>query len=98
MKLSRLNLNYYSFGYLGGFIDKSVKKMSPNELIRLAKKYKLGGIEFPVDYLYKDYSELDCFLREKDKMNYFISFENFKVETIKSIVPCLKKIISIALE
>ena len=90
MKLNRLNLNYYSFGYLGGFLDKSRDKFTINDLIKFASKYELGGVEFPIDYLLKNFNDLSQLL-VNNKMDIFISFENFSVKKIKSIVPYLKK-------
>ena len=90
MKLNRLNLNYYSFGYLGGFLDKSRDKFTINDLIKFASKYELGGVEFPIDYLLKNFNDLSQLL-VNNKMDIFISFENFSVKKIKFIVPYLKK-------
>jgi sugar phosphate isomerase/epimerase len=90
MKLNRLNINYYSFGYLGGFVDKSKDKFTVNGLIKFANKHKLGGVEFPIDYLLKNFNDLSQLLINNN-MDIFISIENFSVEKIKSIVPYLKK-------
>jgi len=92
MDLNKINLNYYSFGYLGGFIDKFVKKMTLQQLVKLANNYHLGGIEFPADYLFKNnYDQLDDFLQVNNKLNVFISFEAFKPEEIKAFIAILKK-------
>ena len=91
MDLTKINLNYYSFGYLGGFVDKSIKKMTIKELSELADSLHLGGIEFPVDYLFCDkYLDLDNYLKNNKGLNIFISFENFNVKVLKLIIPILK--------
>jgi len=91
MDLNKINLNYYSFGYLGGFVDKSVKKMSAEKLAQLAIEHNIGGVEFPADYLFEDnYDQLDNFLKRNNKLQFFISIENFQTERIKKIIPILK--------
>ena len=91
MDLNRINLNYYSFGYLGGFINNSIEKMSAEKLVKIAKKYNLGGVEFPVDYLYNNrYPLLDSFIKNNNNINMFFSLENFKAIEIKKIIPILK--------
>ena len=92
MDLTKINLNYYSFGYLGGFVDKSIKKMTIKELSQLADSLDFGGIEFPVDYLFCDkYLDLDNYLKNNKGLNIFISFENFNVKVLKLIIPILKR-------
>lgn len=91
MDLRKINLNYYAFGYLGGFVDKTIKKMSLNELIRLTNKYKLGGIEFPVDYLFSNnYDGLSNYIKNNKNLNIFLSFETFSLDRLKAVIPILK--------
>jgi|SaaInlStandDraft_3_1057020.scaffolds.fasta_scaffold11283_2 sugar phosphate isomerase/epimerase len=92
MDLKNINLNYYSFGLLGGFINKSIKRMSPEKLIKIATDNKMGGVEFPVDYLFDlNINVLDRFLNKYiNKINIFISVENFITKNLKIIIPILK--------
>lgn len=92
MDLKNISLNYYSFGYLGGFIDKSIDKMTAEQLTQLSLENNLGGIEFPADYLFElNINELDHFLNKYiNKINIFISFENFISKNLKTIIPILK--------
>ena len=55
MELKNITLNFYSFGYYGGLItdvDRSVAILGIDELVKLAKKYGLGGVEIPLDRFY----------------------------------------------
>ena len=91
MKINKINLNYYSFGFLGGFVDKSIKNLSLEKFIEISKKNNLGGIEFPIDYLFKNnYDDINSFFNRKNEFNVFKSIENFEFEIIKKMIPILK--------
>ncbi len=99
LKLSKLFLSIYSFGYSAGFISdnrvgaKSYQKLTLRDLAYLTKKLGLGGIEFPVDKYFKDpiMDGLKEFIEEMDSLGLKLVFdlENFSSQYLKKIQPIL---------
>ena len=96
MDLSKINLNYYSFGYSTGLInDNRNNSMNPtisiDKLVEVAVDNGLGGIEFPIDRIKN--KDIDIFLKKlaDNNINFFIDFENFDIEYISNMIPILHK-------
>ena len=55
IKLEDISLNYYSFGYSAKLIknkDSNFNKITLEQVSNISRKYKLAGIEFPIDRFY----------------------------------------------
>lgn len=96
MNLKLISLNLYSFGYYGGFLkhaNRNSQIIDINKLINLAKKFGLGGIEFPFDYYYNIDNFKEGFnILEKIKsedLNVFIDLEKIDYDYIKCLLPNL---------
>jgi len=94
MNLKNISLNIYSFGYYAGFIkdpNRTQKTLGIDGLVQLAKKYGLGGVEFPFDHFY----DIDSIIQGIEKikeiqsegLSVFIDLEKTNVNYITRLLP-----------
>ena len=96
MELKNITLNFYSFGYYGGLItdvDRSVAILGIDELVKLAKKYGLGGVEIPLDRFYS-LNQIEKAVEKIEQIqnknfSVFIDLENTNLDYISRLVPHL---------
>ncbi len=99
MNLKNISLNIYSFGYYAGFINdpnRKQKTLGIDGLVHLAKKYELGGIEFPFDHFYNidDIGQGIEKIKEiqSSGLSVFIDLEKTNVEYIVQLLPYLSSV------
>ena len=97
IKLEDISLNYYSFGYSAKLIknkDSNFNKITLEQVSNISRKYKLAGIEFPIDRFYglSNLEEAKKYISHEisDHKRIFIDYENFDIEYIKSAISCLE--------
>jgi len=99
MNLKNISLNIYSFGYYAGFINdpnRTQKTLDIDGLVHLAKKYELGGVEFPFDHFY-NIDEISQGIEnikeiQAGGLSVFIDLEKTDVEYIVQLLPYLSSI------
>jgi len=96
MNLNDIAINFYSFGFYGGLVlfeNRNEPLIGIDGLVKLVEKYKMGGIEIPLDRFYpidKINHAVDKISQIKSQsISVFIDLENTNVEYISVLLPYL---------
>ena len=101
LKFTNISLSAYAFGYGCGFVKDArdeangVQNMSLDDLITIAVKNELGGVEIPIDKYFKEKSIEDLALYvnnlKQSKLRLIYAFENFDSTYFTQLAPFIKK-------